>query len=322
VDHLRDGEIPDRFDGWFTPECPAAASDCPFSESAHSSLWVFARTKLISYSNGRITVQLVAPCLKATDILEEYSIRALPYEENGRAKRIKLLQEDLRIWIKKHDNSNWTLVEQPMQCTSSAKSKVDICPPQTTQTSRLPVLNAQNMIEEEYTEDDDRPAVEVVDLSDNQVLIAAPRQENAVYKCPHINAEEHPVRGISRLKIPPGCSLDLALGKISLRGQIHDDLQGSQYLKKRIYDKEWLPLTNDLLFGKKSTSDHTQQHHGYQRVANYVGGAMIAVALLALLCVLTIQCREFYKDRSRKHRRRRQNFRSPTRLVVRNVPDI
>jgi hypothetical protein len=208
-----------------------------------------------------------------------------------------------------------------MQCVP-AKGKIDICPPQTIQETNLSqFLTTQIMMEDQHNDEDNRPAVEVIDLSDNQVLLATSQQETAVYKCPESHAQEHPLRGISRIKIAPECSLDLALGKISLQGQIHDDIIGSQFLRKRIYDKDWLPLTQDLLFGKKSTTKQPEIPY-QQTIANYVGGTMIAVALLALLCILTIHFREFYKKRSRQKRRRRQNMRSPTRLIVRNVPDM
>jgi hypothetical protein len=317
VSHLQEGETPERFDGWFTTNCPAATSSCPFSQWTHDSLWSFAKVIQISKDTDKLVIKIAAPCLDTADIIEEYSLSALPYEENDHFKQVRL-PEDRRVWIRKYNNNNWTTIEQPKRCTP-VRGKVDICPPQTVRETKLPYLHT--VIEDPY--EDDQPAVEVIDLSDNQVLVASTRPETAVFKCPETTAQEHPLRGISRLKIAPGCSIDLAQGKFHLTGQLYDSILGSQFLKKGLQDKEWLPLTRDLLFGKQTNNKQpeTKTSEYHQQLATYVGGAMIAIALLALLCLITLECRRINNKQNRRRRGRQAN-RGQTRMIIKNVPDI
>jgi hypothetical protein len=319
MSHFSTGEMPERFDSWFTATCPATAPSCSLSQAKHSSLWSLAKVNQVFNDSGRLTIQITTPCLNTADVLEQHCITALPFEENGRYKQVKL-REDLRLWVRKYDPSNWTLVEQPLRCTVG-NGRVDICPPQVIRETSLQSLDDNTLEEEQYS--DDQPSVEVIDLSDNQVLVASSKQETAVYKCPHANAQEYPLRGINKLKVAPGCSVDLSLGKIHLQGQVYDDIPGPPYLRRSPHDKEWLPLTRNLVFGKNivQTPDDSGNNQYQQHVATYVGSAMIAVALIALLCIIFMECRRVYKKKKQR-RRGRQVRRNQARMIVRNVPDV
>jgi hypothetical protein len=320
MSHLREGEPLERFDGWFTTNCPPTAPSCPLSQSMHDSLWSLAKVKQIIKDNDKLTMQIVTPCLDTADIIEQYSMAALPYEENKRFKQVKL-EEDFRIWVRKYDNSNWTLVNQPKRC-APVRGRMAICPPQTINETHLSLTDPHISTEDQY--DDDRPAVEVIDLSDNQLLVATSKPETAVYKCPGTNTQEYPISGINRMKVAPGCSLDLALGKFHVIGQLYDDILGPQYLRKSSQDKDWLPLTRDLLLGRKTSQGQPEEPKSSdfeQRFAVYFGGAMIIVALLALIFIVSIECRRIYKKKNRK-RKGRQTRRSQSRMIIKNIPDI
>jgi hypothetical protein len=310
------GRLPQNFNDLFQFNCTDLESACEWP----SPLLPTAASKVHSLSSAGddLTIDLLSPCLRAEDVVDQYTIKSLPYDESGHIKQV-ILPDKHQLWVRTYDNKSFIFVEEPHGCHSGEEG-IAICPPQYLTEVHL-IDQLQNIEENIYDTDN---SVEVVDLSDNQVLIASPRKNIISYTCDgRTDTQEYSLHGITRAKLAPTCRLDIAKGMKKLQGSLYDmrrhGLQGAQ---------EWLLITEQLLKKKQNKNlgmwsyldpEHLGKH------TNTVLYYLITAVTISLLGVLgvTLAYGAHTCQKGRKKRQVRRNRRKERPLmIVRNVPDL
>ncbi len=159
-----------------------------------------------------VDVEINVPCYIPSNIQGQYRLYTFPYAENGTFERLKAPSSE--VWMKEGSQGSEKefLITDPV-CTKTEGTKLlalpPICQEMEGPLQPLEITGSTSDINLTLKKEISEPDVEIVDMADNQYLIYAPANTEAIYKCPNRDDEVTMLDGLSAFSPAIQCSLTI-----------------------------------------------------------------------------------------------------------------
>jgi hypothetical protein len=325
---LQANQMPDELLDMFQANCAQAFRECTKQPDKKEAAIRLKLARIVQIGkeagNDRMFAVIASPCVEESDIIQQYRVKALPYQEEAKTMKLAMPVTGMEIWVRKKSDGGHALVNKPTMCTA-VDAKLFNCPSQEITESEGVIKGTLEKMTIALASKEADEKVKVIDLPKNELLLALTEEHEATYDCPNGNhVRREMIKGINKVDLPEHCKVKIPTVGLTLQGKSSENeatwqertasLVKDTLLWKTVNDgvlnkveKPWRFF--DSGYATEEAVEHVRMYWAY-----YMGGTLGISGLFLILMIGMVFWSNRPRCEARRGRKRRRQL-----VVVRNM---